>query len=191
MDARIWGATPAECAAHYPCDDLGFTQDDTYFRAVDVAAEPALVLRWLRQLRVAPYSYDWLDNFGRRSPPRLTPDLEPLTEGCRVMTIFRVVAVAPDTGDLTIRLASAPGRALMGDFAGTYRVAAAGTAGSRLIAKVLVRYPDSAYGRLLRRAMPRLDLVMFRKQLLTLKRYAERDSHAAGQSGAMASPLSP
>jgi len=174
---RVWGATPDEVAADYPCDALEFACDDTFFRAVGVRAEPRLVRRWLRQLRVAPYSYDWLDNFGRRSPPRLTPALPPLAPGQTVMTIFRVVAA--DDDDVTVRLASPLGRALMGDFAGTYRVAPA-AGGARLIAKVLVRYPPSPYGRLLRPALPHLDLFMFRKQLLTLQRYAERDQ-AEGQ----------
>jgi len=70
------------------------------------------------------------------------------------------------------------GRAAMGDFAGTYRVTA-GPAGARLIAKVLVRYPRSPYGAVLRRAVPYADLIMFRKQLLTLRAYAERDWTAA------------
>jgi hypothetical protein len=48
--------------------------------------------------------------------------------------------------------------------------------GSRLIAKVLVRYPRGPYGRVLRAFMPHADLFMFRKQLLTLQRYAERDA---------------
>jgi hypothetical protein len=178
-DARVWGATPDEVAARYPCDALGFAHDDAFFRAVSVRAEPRLVRRWLRQLRVAPYSYDWLDNFGRRSPPRLTPALPPLAAGQRVMVIFRVVAA--DDDDLTVRLASAFGRALMGDFVGTYRVAPA-AGGARLIAKVLVRYPAPPYGRLLRPLMPHLDLFMFRKQLLTLRRYAERDQAAADRS---------
>lgn len=187
-DARVWGATPDEVAAHYPCDELEFAHDDAFFRAVTVRAEPRLVRRWLRQLRVAPYSYDWLDNFGRRSPPRLTPGLAPLAAGQRVMIIFRVVAANGD--DVTVRLDSALGRALMGDFAGTYRIAPAG-GGARLIAKVLVRYPSGIYGRLLERAMPHLDLFMFRKQLLTLRRYAERDQARAGQSGARTAEACP
>jgi hypothetical protein len=171
-NVRVWGATPEEVAAHYPCDDLAFAHDDAFFRAVSVRAEPRVVRRWVRQLRVAPYSYDWLDNFGRRSPPRLTPGLPPLAAGQRVMVIFRVVAA--DHDDVTVRLDSRPGRALMGDFAGTYRVAPV-AGGARLIAKVLVRYPSSAYGRVVRPLMPYLDLFMFRKQLLTLRSYAERD----------------
>jgi hypothetical protein len=174
---RNWGATPDEIAAVYPCDALGFAHDEAFFRATDVAAPPALAFRWLCQLRAAPYSYDWLDNFGRRSPPRLVPGLERLEAGQRVMLIFRIAGFE-DGRTLTVRLASAPGRALMGDFAGTYRVLAA-PGGSRIVAKVLVRYPRGAYGAALRRLMPHADLFMFRKQLLTLRRYAERDAREA------------
>jgi hypothetical protein len=50
--------------------------------------------------------------------------------------------------------------------------------GSRLVAKILLRYPKGAYGTLLRTVLPTLDLVMFRKQLLNLKRLTERDAVA-------------
>lgn len=174
---KNWGATAQERARRYPCDDLDFEADDTYFRAIDVAAAPALLFRWLCQLRVAPYSYDAIDNFGRRSPRRLTPGLEALVPGQRMMTIFRLAAFAAPSS-LTIVLASRVAAAVMGDFCGTYDVRAR-AGGSRLLAKIRVRYPRGPYGRLLRRALPYLDLFMFRKQLLTLRRYAERDGRAS------------
>lgn len=173
---RIWGATSEECARVYPCDERDFAHDDAYVRAIDVAAPPDLVYKWLCQLRVAPYSYDLLDNFGRRSPPRRTPALEALAPGMTVMTIFRIVAF--DWGrTLTIQLGSRMGAAAMGTFCGSYDVRARDS-GARLVAKILVRYPGGWYGRILERAMPTLDLIMFRKQLRTLARYAERDARA-------------
>jgi hypothetical protein len=173
-DPKNWNATDAELADTYACDEMGFPHDDSYIRAIDVAAPPSLVFRWLAQLRVAPYSYDLLDNYARRSPPHLVPGLERLAPGQRIMHIFRIVNFEPDV-QLTVALRGGAAVALMGDFAGTYRVRAA-PGGSRLVAKILTRYPRGPYGALLRRAMPQLDLFMFRKQLETLKKYAERDA---------------
>ncbi|MBK5116642.1 MAG: hypothetical protein JJE23_06940, partial [Thermoleophilia bacterium] len=65
---RRWGSTSSERSQSYPCDTLLDDPDDALFRAVDIDARPATVFRWLCQLRVAPYSYDLLDNRGRRSP---------------------------------------------------------------------------------------------------------------------------
>ena len=77
------------------------------------------MFRWLCQLRVAPYSYDWLDNFGRRSPRTLTPGLDALEVGQRVMTIFELLEFDADS-HLTIRTRSAR----FGVVVVTYRVSA-------------------------------------------------------------------
>lgn len=88
---RTWGSTAEERARDYPCDRWLENPDDTCFRAIDVAAPPEVAFRWLCQLRAAPYSYDWVDNGGRRSPRTLTPGLDELADRQRVMRIFRLV----------------------------------------------------------------------------------------------------
>jgi len=174
-EPKNWGATEEERAARYPCDDLGFRPDDVFFRAIDVAAPAGLVFRWLCQLRVAPYSYDWLDNFGKRSPPQLTRGAERLAVGQSMMHIFRLHGFA--TGEnITVALKGAFPKWIAGDFAGSYRIFPNGDGNVRLVAKVLVAYPRGPYGALLRKRMPALDLFMFKKQLETLKAYAERDA---------------
>jgi hypothetical protein len=77
----VWGATADERHRPLPCDDHLPEHDQVLLRAVDTQAPPATVFRWLCQLRVAPYSYDWLDNWGRRSPRELTAGLENLEPG--------------------------------------------------------------------------------------------------------------
>ena len=78
-----WGSTASERGQWFPCDPRLDAPDDVLFRAVNIAAPPELVFRWLCQLRAAPYSYDLVDNFGRRSPRGLTPGLEQLEVGQR------------------------------------------------------------------------------------------------------------
>ncbi|HEV7554065.1 MAG TPA: hypothetical protein VGO00_01355 [Kofleriaceae bacterium] len=168
-----WGSTAAERSASFPCDDLLASPDDALFRAIDVAAPPAVVFRWLCQLRVAPYSYDLLDNFGRTSPRQLTPGVDELAPGQRVMTIFELVDFERDR-HLTLRLVRA--RDVFGDIAITYRVTAVGAA-SRIVVKLAVKRPRGVM-RVLAPLLPAGDLVMMRKQLRTLKRLAERTANS-------------
>jgi hypothetical protein len=74
-----WGVTDQEVALHYPCDDLLAPPLLAVWRGITVDVPAADVWPWLCQLRLAPYSYDWLDNLGRRSPRELRglPDPEP------------------------------------------------------------------------------------------------------------------
>ena len=166
-----WGSTAAERAASLPCDRLLADPDDVLHRAVDVAAPVPVLFRWLCQLRVAPYSYDWIDNFGRRSPRRLVPGLEQLAAGQRVMRIFRLADYEVDR-HLTLVLDDPLGRRVFGEIAGTYHVAP-GERGARLVVRLLVRRPGVPFG-WLAPLLPAGDLVMMRKQLLTLKALAER-----------------
>ena len=71
MILERWGVTDAEVARRYPCDDLVPSPVIQLWRGVTVNASPAKVWPWLCQLSLAPYSYDWLDNLGRRSPREL------------------------------------------------------------------------------------------------------------------------
>ena len=73
-----WGTTLEERAMAFPCERYLERFDAAYYRGVTVQARPGVVFRWLCQMRVAPYSYDWIDNLGRRSPRRLIPGLEKL-----------------------------------------------------------------------------------------------------------------
>ncbi|MGO9034242.1 hypothetical protein [Mycobacterium sp.] len=151
---------PSERTASLRCDALrppgGLRAD----RAIGIAAPPAIVFSWLCQLRAAPYSYDILDNLGRRSPRKRDPELAHLRVGQRFMTIFALQSFV-DGEQITLR---SKGVAV------TYAVRPEG-AGSRLHVRVLFGGP-----RLLARVLALGDLVMMRKQLLTLKSLAEHEA---------------
>jgi hypothetical protein len=169
---HVWGSTPAERERLFPCDRHLDGVSDALFRAVDVDAPPAAVFRWLCQLKAAPYSYDWIDNFGRQSPTTLTPGLDVLEVGQRMMTTFELVEFERDR-HLTLLLKTSVGGRLFGGLAVSYVVVPRGASGSRLIVKLLVQYPAGPIGWALRGITPWADLVMMRKQLLTLKGLAE------------------
>jgi hypothetical protein len=169
---HTWGTLPAERLARYPCDVLVPDADDVLFRGITVQAGAPVVFRWLCQLKVAPYSYDWIDNRGRRSPRALTAGVEELAAGQPVMTIFTLVGFEPDR-HLTLLLTDAGAVRLFGGIAVTYSVSAEGPARCRLVVKLRVRRPSRFPGRWLSPFLPAGDLVMMRKQLLTLKGLAE------------------
>lgn len=149
-------------------------------RAADVAAPPAVVFRWLCQLRAAPYSYDWIDNLGRRSPRHLVPGLERLEVGQRFMTIFDLASFEPDR-HITLLLRPAA-RRVFGDLAMSYVVASAGPGGARLLARVAASCPGRlARGRLA--LLARGDLVMMRRQLRTLAGLAAAQAASASGRG--------
>jgi hypothetical protein len=174
LDVRGWGSTAAERAASYPCDEHISEKAASCFRAVDVDAPPDVTFRWLCQLRVAPYSYDLLDNFGRQSPQELKEGLDRLEIGQRFMTVFELVDFEP-AKQITLLLVSAS--AVFGNVAITYAVKPRARRRSRIVVKLRWELPlaRSRLGRFLPVESAALlgDLVMMRKQLLNLKRLAE------------------
>lgn len=160
-----WGATDPEIDDDYPCAGLVPEPAARMVRAVDVAAPAAHVFRWVAQLTQAPYSYDLVDNLGRRSPRTLTPGADVLAPGTPFVMIFEVVGVMPGR-EVTAVGRPGPTRRF-GPMACTYRVTPRGPH-SRLIARL-----DLTATRL---ALPIAwgDLVMMRKQLRTLAACAER-----------------
>jgi hypothetical protein len=89
--SQIWGTASQERLLDFPCDHLIEVCDDTYFRGISIKASPEVIFRWLCQMRIAPYSYDWIDNLGRQSPRKLASELDELSVGQDVMTIFELV----------------------------------------------------------------------------------------------------
>jgi hypothetical protein len=168
-----WGATEADLERRYPADSMLGGPVLTITRAVHVDAPTELTYRWLCQTAVAPYSYDILDNWGHRSPQELTPGADDLEVGQRVM-VFELTDVQPGRQWSGLTYASAS--RLFGTIAATYAVEP-DRHGSRLICRMAVSQ-RGPLERLRSRLLAWCDLVMMRKQFLTLKALAERDARS-------------
>jgi hypothetical protein len=169
-----WGSTAAERAQPFPCDAPLADASSELYRAITVRAPPSTVFRWLCQLRVAPYSYDWIDNGGKASPRTLTPGVDELARGQRVMRIFELVDFTPGE-HITLRLVDPASIRLFGEIACTYRVAP-DVDGTRIIVKMRIRSSRGAFARMRTALLSAGDLVMMRRQLTNLKKLAERDA---------------
>jgi hypothetical protein len=163
-----WGVSAEEVARHYPCDDVVPAPVWQAWRGVTVRAPARDVWAWVAQIRLAPYSYDWIDNLGRRSPQELREPVE-LAAGQPFTT-----AGGRPTGRI---LSVEPGVQLTGQIMGavmSYVLAPPGgpTEGStRLLLKVA-----GAHGRRIAPLLCVGDLVMARRQLLNLAQLAERST---------------
>jgi hypothetical protein len=170
-----WGVNDSEVSRSYPCDEFVTSPVLQAWRGVQVAAPAAAVWPWVAQVRLAPYSYDWIDNRGRRSPRELTGLPEPRV-GERFTTagrreLGRIVSV--DTGkQLT--------GTIMGAFI-SYVLVPQDQDSTRLLLKVVMR-TDRWSARWLAVG----DLIMARRQLLNLKQLAERHQRRGTGSGGIA-----
>ena len=163
-----WGVTESETLRSYPCDDFVASPALQAWRGECIEAPAAKVWPWVAQVRLAPYSYDWIDNPGRRSPQELMGLPEPRA-GERFTTaggrkLGRIVSVDP-------------GKQLTGTIMGafmSYVLVPQEPGVTRLLLKVVMQTTRWAALRL-----SAGDLVMARRQLLNLKQLAERHQRRA------------
>jgi hypothetical protein len=157
-----WGVSDAEVARAYPCDEFVASPGFQAWRGVDVAAPPAAVWPWVAQVRLAPYSYDWIDNRGRRSPRELVGLAEP-----RVGDGFTAVGGRPVGRIVAVEAGKQLTGTIMGAFM-SYVLVPQDHDSTRLLLKAVMRT-----SRVKALGLSVGDLVMARRQLLNLKRLAE------------------
>ena len=137
---------------------------------MQVDSSPETVFRWLCQLKVAPYSYDWIDNPGRRSPRSLTPEADRLEPGQEFL-VFQLVEFEQDRHITGVVLPRA--ERVFGRLAVSYVVEPRGAGRCRIVACLSVAAPASVLESARLTLLAFGDLFMMRKQLLMLKRCAE------------------
>jgi hypothetical protein len=158
-----WGVTDDEVSRHYPCDDAVSSPSLQAWRGATVHAAPGVVWPWVTQIQWAPYSYDWIDNLGHRSPRRLLDTPAPVPgehfTSAANRPLGRLLSVEPQV--------HYTGRIL--DAVMSYLLVPAGEDTTRLLLKIVM-----SGHRWFAPALSVGDLVMARRQLLNIKRLAER-----------------
>lgn len=168
-----WGVTEAETTQRYPCDEFVPEPALHVWRGVTVCAAPEHVWPWVTQIRLAPYSYDWIDNLGRRSPQDLQNLPEPVvgesfTTALGGLRLGRILAVEPGR-HLTATIIGAVMSYML--------VPVEGARQTRLLLKIV-----AGRAGLIAPLLSISDLVMARRQLLNLARLAERTAAARAEA---------
>jgi hypothetical protein len=174
MFLQFWGATEAEQAGPVAGDELVADARLVATRSIDLGSPPEVVWPWLVQMgfgRAGWYSYDWLDNLGRRSATRIHPEWQNLQAGDPIPggpVSFEAAIVErprafvirlPDGGPIQSRLA----------FTLAFDLRRVGATGTRLVTRVRSRI-DTPLGRWIERwLLGPGDGVMVRRQLLNLQ----------------------
>jgi hypothetical protein len=187
---RTWGTTAAERALPFPIDDVVGPGGRVLHRGITIRQSPEAIWPWLGQLRLAPYSYDWLDN-GFRQSPRTLVDLPAMSVGQAFMVWLQiahveqgrsVTAACRSFRDLSPRerlfhkLVQKSGYVLFNlDWVGlSYQLVPVAPTETRLLVKLRWKCRFDALAWLTYPFFEIADYVMMRRQLFNLKELAER-----------------
>ncbi|MFZ9697151.1 MAG: SRPBCC family protein [Ilumatobacteraceae bacterium] len=189
MILETWGATAEEHASPVVGDDLCPSARIVATRCITIAAPPEDVFPWLRQMgfgRAGWYSYDWIDNLGRKSATAIEPHGQTLTSGGVFPggpADFDAVIVDPPRA-LVMRLAQ-KGRATKSThFVLAYELRDC-PEGTRLVTRMRARI-DAFGGPIIEKLLLAPgDGIMLRRQLLNVAKRAEAarsiaDNHCPG-----------
>lgn len=174
MILRNWGSTPDEIASALPGDELCPGARIVATRSISLASPPEHVFPWLRQMgfgRAGWYSYDLLDNLGRRSARSIVDEWQHVSAGDTIPggpAEFEATIVDPPHSLVICLLAKGRiGRRI--NFTLAYDLRPDG-GGTRLVTRARAKI-DLPGGVLLERLILEPgDGIMVRKQLLSLAR---------------------
>lgn len=71
--------------------DISNTECRTLLRCIEIRADASDIFVWLKQLRIAPYSYDFIDNRSRKSPDFIIENLPPLKVKTHYLLAFHII----------------------------------------------------------------------------------------------------
>ncbi|RPJ18584.1 MAG: hypothetical protein EHM33_31770 [Chloroflexi bacterium] len=170
-----WGATDVEVKRSMPGDEIVDKPSFNATRAVTIHAPAQHIYPWIVQMgvtRAGWYSYDLLDNLGRRSAESILPEHQNLQIG-------DLIPLSPD-GKQGMRVRSFRKNKWMlwwdekGDTSWVWEIRPEGEGNARLITRVRVKYRWFSPAILFNLLIEFFDILMMRKSMLGIKRRAEK-----------------
>jgi hypothetical protein len=167
-----WGATPEEVQRPLPGDDLVARPTFNATRAISIDATPEQIWPWLVQVgmnRAGWYSYDLLDNLGRRSARRIIPELQHLAPG-------DIVPMSPGGQGIRVHTLGQPRTMIWGtpgDTSWVWQLDPCPGGSTRLITRIRSRVLPTPMSVAFAVLMEVADFWMIRKMLLNLRHLAE------------------
>ena len=169
-----WGATDEEIRRSMPGDDLVGTPSFNATRAVTIKASPSDIYPWIVQMglnRAGWYSYDLLDNLGRKSEEEILPIFQSVQVGT-------LIPMSPNNNyGLWVKEFKKDEWMLWWDKKGNttwgWEIYSNGKRDCRLVSRVRIKYQWSRLGIFFNLLIEFFDILMMRKCMLGIKRRAE------------------
>ena len=170
-----WGATDAEVKRSMPGDEIVGKPSFNATRAVTIHAPAQNIYPWIVQMGVSRagwYSYDLLDNLGRRSAESILPEHQNIQVG-------DLIPISPD-GKQGMRVKYFRKNKWMlwwdnkGDSSWVWEIHPEGEGNARLITRVRVKYRWFSPVILFNLLIEFFDILMMHKSMLGIKRRAEK-----------------
>ena len=147
-------------------------------RHIEIRADASNIYVWLKQLRVAPYSYDLLDNRGRKSPGYIIENLPPLKVNAHFLLAFHILSFEENkfiTGRFCVPI-NPPVNRYMKEMFIEYRIQELQEpeTNTRLWCKVKGWYNNDIASKGFYNIFKTVNLIMTRRQLRKIKKLSER-----------------
>jgi hypothetical protein len=181
MILQYWGASPEETVGMVVGDDLCPSATLVATRSISIPAHPEVVFPWIRQMgfgRAGWYSYDWLDNLGRKSATTIHDEWQNIHTGDAVPAgpISFTAALVDPPRAFVLEVKSVQAKSPRLHFTLAYELRRTDT-GTRLVTRMR-SHIDLPGGKLIERLLlgPG-DGVMVRRQLLNLREACRANAH--------------
>ena len=158
--------------------DISNTDCRELIRCIEIRADASDIFVWLKQLQIAPYSYDFIDNRFRKSPEYIVENLPPLKVNSHFLLSFHIFGFE-ENSFIVCRFCqpiNPPMNRYMRDMFIEYRIAGQGTK-TKLWCKIkgYINTDISSKGFFFIFSV--MDKIMMARQLKTIKKLSELLAH--------------